>query len=263
MLPRIIHVIIFLIAFPSLIIGQPTIEDFNLIGDTYLTDDGCFRLTEEVDYRSGSLWYKKPIDLSKDFALELSVRLGCIDELGADGMVFVFTPRENQLGYVGEGIGFAGLVPSVGIEIDTYRNYHLNDPVEDHIAIMLNGRVGHRSDLVGPQAIPNIEDCTRHSFVIFWQANNQKLIIQLDQREIAAVQANFVVDIFGGNTQVYWGVTAATGRKVNIHEVCFNRLSYLPEEMKKLWPFDSSLEEKYAQRQILPLLRNNDWLKAN
>ena len=206
---------------------KPFIEDFTLRGDTYLTDDDCFRLTEAVDYSSGSIWYKYPVDLTEPFAVELTIMAGCQDDIGADGMVFVFTSKGNQLGYVGEGIGFAGMVPSVGIELDTWRNYHLNDPAEDHIAIMANGRVGHYNDLAGPLPIPNIEDCIRHSFIVFWQPGIQRLSIEIDHQEVIAVNAN-LLQIFGGNPKVYWGVTAATGRYNNIHEVCFDRLSWAP-----------------------------------
>ena len=204
---------------------RPTIEDFTISGDTYLTEDECFRLTEAVDYSSGSIWYKRPISLANPFSIELKIMAGCEDELGADGMVFVFTSQANQLGYVGEGIGFAGLVPSVGIEIDTWRNYHLNDPAEDHLAIMLNGRVGHYNNLVGPNIIPNIEDCARHSLVILWNPVAQRLSVEIDRQEVIAAQYNLVGQVFGGNPIVYWGVTAATGRYNNIHEVCFDRIS--------------------------------------
>lgn len=207
---------------------RPTIEDFTLRGNAYLTSEDCFRLTEEQDYGSGSIWYKRPVTLAKAFAIELSIMAGCQDASGADGMVFVFTAFTNQLGYVGEGIGFAGLSPSVGIEVDTWRNYHLNDPAEDHLAIMLNGRVGHQNDLAGPQPIPNIEDCNRHRLTIRWQPEIQYLSVEIDRREVIAAKYDLVNQVFGGDPVVYWGVTAATGRYNNIHEVCLDRLSYLP-----------------------------------
>ena len=37
-----------------------------------------------------------------------------------------------------------------------------------------------------------------------------------------SVKKDLVKDIFGGNSIVYWGMTAATGRYNNIHEVCFD-----------------------------------------
>ena len=210
---------------------RPFVDDFTLSGDTYLTEDYCFRLTEAYPYRSGSIWYKYPVDLSQSFRIELSIMAGCEDAGGADGMVFVFASQANRQGYVGEGIGFAGLVPSVGIEIDTWRNEHLYDPSEDHLALLVNGRVGHFTDIAEPWVIPNLEDCTRHRLVISWQSGSQVLSVYIDGVERMSSQINMAGSIFGGNPKVYWGVTAATGRYFNIHEVCFDRLSQvLPKE---------------------------------
>jgi hypothetical protein len=229
MLPRVLFFLALLCLLASSVPAQrPTIEDFTLRGSTYLTNEDCFRLTESQDYSSGSIWYKRPVTLAQPFAIELSIMAGCDDATGADGMVFVFTAFTNQLGFVGEGIGFAGLSPSVGIEIDTWRNYHLLDPAEDHLAIMLNGRVGHQNDLAGPQPIPNIEDCNRHRLTIRWQPAMQRLSVEIDAQEVIAAQYDLVNNVFGGDPVVYWGVTAATGRYNNIHEVCFDRLSYMP-----------------------------------
>ena len=66
--------LLFLLMFFETFVGKasaqrPTIEDFTMSGDTYLTDDDCFRLTDELDYSSGSIWYRKPISLT-------SVRMG-------------------------------------------------------------------------------------------------------------------------------------------------------------------------------------------
>ncbi|MCO6490422.1 MAG: hypothetical protein J5I98_18550 [Phaeodactylibacter sp.] len=214
---------------------RPSIEDFTLSGDTYRTEDDCFRLTEEEDYSSGSIWYRRPISLSAPFSIELSILAGCKDGDGADGMVFVFTTQANRVGYRGEGIGFGGLQPSIGIEVDTWLNYHLNDPREDHVAIMANGQVGHYNDLAGPVAIPNIEDCRRHQLAIRWDPGTQRLSVEIDKQEVIAARADLINAIFQGNDVVYWGVTAATGRYNNFHEVCFDRLSMAPPMEGKWW----------------------------
>ena len=222
---------------------RPTVEDFTMSGDTYLTEEECFRLTEEEDYSSGSIWYKKPISLLEPFSIRLSIMVGCQDAVGADGMVFAMTPKANRVGFRGEGIGFSGLVPSVGIEIDTWLNEHLNDPIEDHIAVMLNGRVGHWNDLAGPVKLPNIEDCNRHGFYVNWNPGSQTLSVQIDGAEVISASYDLVNKVFGGNPYVYWGVTAATGRYNNIHEVCFDSLSYNSPEIKT-----SRMNHDLAQR---------------
>ena len=145
-----------------------SVKDFVLQGDTERTSSNCLRLTDNQIYKSGSIWYKESINLNKAFLYEFSLMLGCNDAGGADGMVFVMTSHANRTGYVGEGIGFGGLVPSIGIEIDTWRNNHLNDPEEDHIALLINGRVGHYHSLTEPNLIKNLEDCKRHRFVVRW-----------------------------------------------------------------------------------------------
>ena len=203
----------------------PQIDDFTLVGDTYRTDDLCLRLTNENDYASGSIWYKHPASLSNPFSVSLRMVLGCKDSDGADGMVFVMTSRANQVGYRGEGIGFAGLVPSLGIEIDTWQNFHLLDPAQDHVAIMANGQVGHYSNLAGPTVISNLEDCKKHNFILIWRPEEQTLSVEIDGKEISSVKKDLINDIFGGNDVIYWGVTAATGRYNNIHEVCFDWLA--------------------------------------
>jgi len=221
--------LLILLFLPSLLYSQrASIEDFDMAGDTYRTDYDCFRLTEERNYSTGSIWYKTPIDITEPFSIDLKVMLGCQDDAGADGMVFVFTGGRYRTGYTGEGIGFAGLRPSVGIELDTWLNEHLNDPFEDHIAIMANGRVGHYNDLAGPLPIPNIEDCAQHHLSVQWDPGTNKLAVLIDYEEVIAARFDMVNGVFGGQPLVYWGVTAATGRYNNRHEVCFDRLSLGP-----------------------------------
>ena len=158
--------------------------------------------------------------------------LGCKDGDGADGMVFMFADRPNRTGWRGEGIGFAGLVPSIGIELDTWRNYHLYDPDEDHIALLVNGRVGHFSEQSQPKIINNIEDCAQHRFSIFWNPDTQNLTIEIRNEEVLNTTIDLRNEIFGGDT-VYFGVSAATGRYNNVHEVCFDRMSYLETKPKQ------------------------------
>lgn len=203
-------------------------DDFTMSGDTYLTEDECFRLTEEQNYSSGSIWYKYPISLNQHFEIELKVMVGCKNDTGADGMVFIFTSQPNRVGGAGEGIGFGGLRPSFGIEIDTWRNYHLYDPEEDHIGILFNGHVGHYNGEIPPTIIPNLEDCQRHRFAVRWEPDSKNLSVEIDRKRVVRVRYDLVRGIFGGNDTVYWGVSAATGRYNNIHEVCFDRMSFAP-----------------------------------
>lgn len=243
------HLIVFIIAVallpPITTYSQHhlTVEDFTMRGDTYLTDEECFRLTDENDYSSGSIWYKLPINLADPFSIKLSIMVGCQDDIGADGMVFLFANRPNMVGTRGEGIGFRGLRPSVGIEIDTWLNEHLSDPIEDHLSIMLNGMVGHWNDLAGPITINNIEDCMRHGFYVLWDPSSKTLTVEIDGQSQISATYDLANKIFGGNNIVYWGMTAATGRYNNMHEVCFDRLAFVPPMIDPT-PLQSATEIK-------------------
>lgn len=205
--------------------AQLNIQDFELGGSATKLNEQCIRLVPDLQYDSGSAWYKKAIDLNAPFEMEVCIVLGCKDEEGADGIVFVFTPLART-GFWGEGMGFAGLYPSLGIEFDTYRNYHLADPAEDHLAIMVHGETHHSTTLVGPIKLNNLENCERHPLRITWSPETQKLEINLDQEIVATYEGDLVNTIFRGNSGVHWGVTSATGRLSNNHDICIKKLVF-------------------------------------
>ena len=202
-----------------------SLDSFSLSGATIITGDECFRLTPDEQWSAGSIWYNTSIDLRSSFHMNIKVRFGCKDENGADGMVFAFTTNKNITGYAGEGMGFASLRPSLGIEVDTWRNDHLGDPVHDHVAILHHGLIHHSLSLAGPINISNIEDCLSHDFSIVWDSYSKQLSVHLDQRQIIAYKIDLVHDIFEGKYEVYWGMTAATGAYNNTHEVCIQKLT--------------------------------------
>ncbi|THH41489.1 L-type lectin-domain containing protein [Neolewinella litorea] len=205
--------------------AQSSVQEFRLGGSAKILNEECIRLTPETPYVSGSAWFQNPMDLNYPFELTVDLVLGNNNELGADGIVFVFHPT-MQTGYRGEGMGFAGLYPSLGIEFDTYQNFHLGDPANDHVAIMPHGQAHHARSMVGPVEIPNLENGARHPLTISWHPGKQKLEVKLDDELVATYTGDIVSTIFGGNSKVYWGATAATGRKINFQDVCIRKLVY-------------------------------------
>ncbi|MEM0992769.1 MAG: OmpA family protein [Bacteroidota bacterium] len=238
----------------TLLCAQETFQlsDFLLDGSTRLTGDRCFQLVPDRERSSGSLWHKKPIDLSQPLDMELKVMMGCKDRAGADGIVLAFSPEAVQTGWSGEGMGFAGLSPSLGIEIDTWENEHLLDPAEDHMAIMANGNVRHRLNLAGPKIIPNIEDCRLHLLRIQWQPSQQRLSVTLDQEYQIVYTGNIIRYIFEGNPRVYWGITAATGKYSNRHEFCIEKLEYTTPKVMAL-DFDDATRKKLLKGENVSL----------
>lgn len=186
----------------------------------------CYTLTTAQLGEVGSIWNKNKIDLTQPFDYAFNVFLGCMDTTGADGMVFVLQPISTSLGTAGEGIGFGGIVPSIGVTIDTYQNFNDDDPPYDHLAIQANGDVEHSSpnNLAGPvRALANsdnIEDCKWHLFRINWQPQKQLLEISMDNALRLSLKKDIISTIFNNNPLVYWGFTAATGDSVNLQQVC-------------------------------------------
>lgn len=225
MLRLIPNLLTFLLLATASLSAQSSVEEFQLGGYATILNEECIRLTPDRPFTSGSAWYEKAIDLRQPFELTVCLVLGANDELGADGIGFIFHPT-MRTGFRGEGMGFAGLVPSLGIEFDTYQNYHLGDPASDHLAVNVNGQPHHYASLVGPVDLPNLEDGNKHLLWVRWDPGMKQLIIHLDGKERVDLSRDLVADIFDGNPRVFWGVTAATGRKTNFHDICIKKLTF-------------------------------------
>jgi gliding motility-associated-like protein len=184
----------------------------------------CYTLTQPVVNENGSVWNAGKIDLTQPFDFVFNVFLGCLDQEGADGIVFMLQPISTSIGTTGEGMGFQGVAPSIGISLDTWQNLNLNDPVYDHISIQANGVVAHGSDLAGPvPASPvsdNIEDCKWHLLRISWDPAAYTLKAYFDGSLRVQATVNLVATIFNNDPMVYWGFSAATGGSVNLQRFC-------------------------------------------
>jgi hypothetical protein len=186
----------------------------------------CFLLTPALTTQAGSVWSQNKIDLSFDFEIQATLNLGANDG-GADGIAFVLQPLCTGLGSSGGGLGYQGINPSVAVEYDTWINSENNDPFQDHMSIQQNGSTVHLapSMLAGLALLPNIENNADHTTVIQWNAALQSLSVLFDGNPVLLYSGDIVADIFGGNPQVFWGFTAATGAAVNNQSVCINSVT--------------------------------------
>ena len=184
----------------------------------------CYTLTGEVKNESGSVWNFNKINLNNSFDFYFNVYLGCIDSSGADGLAFILQPISTSIGTIGEGLGFEGVSPSVGISLDTWQNTRRNDPPYDHISIQLNGVVTHGNDLAGPvpasATSDNIEDCEWHLLRIKWDATRKILTTYFDDRFRLQAKYDLVANVFKNDPMVYWGFSGATGGGVNMQQFC-------------------------------------------
>lgn len=208
-------------------INSATVK-FETVQDATKIDEYCYQLTSDKKQAGGAIWYPETIDLRENFYMDLSLFFGCEDSLGADGLVLMFC-KKKILGGKGAGMGYLSLKPSLGIEFDNYQNLIFGDPKNDHVAVLENGNINHRTQINKPYVLAeNIEDCDYHSVMLEWNATKFLLTITLDGKKIIQYEKDIIQKIFGGEHRVYWGISAATGSDHNSHKVCFNNLEMTP-----------------------------------
>jgi gliding motility-associated-like protein len=208
-------------------IGFGSQAQYQINGNAAQTACNCWRLTPANNSQNGSVWNVNLFDLSNPFNFTFDVYLGCNDG-GADGMAFVLQPLSVNAGSSGGGIGYAGINPSFAVEMDTYVN--ATDPGVDHMAFQTNGIVTHggTNTLAGPvqtsAASGNVEDCAWHVLNINWDPITMIMNAYFDGVLRLTYTGDIINNLFGGNPNVYWGFTAATGGANNLHQFC-NSLS--------------------------------------
>lgn len=219
----------------AVFLSQQVQAQFFLNGNARAVANNCYELTTTANWQVGSIWNADKLDLRENFDLVMEVFLGCSDLNGADGIVFGLQPVSTSIGSGGGSIGFGGVVPSIGIEMDTYQNLDLFDPVFDHLAITRNGNLNHSSinNLAGPvrarASSDNAETCDYFDLRISWNATTQTLDVYFDCALRLTYQGDIINQVFNGDPFVFWGFTSATGGLSNIHRVCFSYTTLLDQ----------------------------------
>ena len=193
--------------------------------ETYGTTTGtcdCYQLTDALPTQAGSIWSPNSIDLTNSFDLTFSVNLGTNDAGGADGIVFVLRKLPGDPGGGGGGLGYDGILNSIGIEIDTWNNAENGDIPDDHIGMNSNGNLFH--DLAPPVALPNVEDGAYHIFRVTWNPVSFELETFFDVASIFVYTGDITTLFFGGDSEVYFGWTGGTGGSSNKQTVCSYRV---------------------------------------
>ncbi len=215
---------------------------FNLNGNaTYINVSGeqCIQLTAEVNNQTGCSWNTNTVDFSQGFSLTLDYYFGN-NINGADGNTFTFQPSSSSAcGQNGGQLGAGGLANALSIEFDTYDNdnpSHVYDMSCDHIAVEIDGNMqGPGAPYAGPVCAKsnggNIDDGGTYQVMINWNPVTQTLDIYFDGNLRLSTSGDFVNTVFGGQSNVYWGATSATGGLNNQQYFCPSTVVVLPVEL--------------------------------
>lgn len=205
-------------------------------GDAINQGNNCFIITPDELNQAGGAWFSNPIDFDEDFTIYYQNNFGTKDGNGADGMALVFKSTSTpEIGNVGGGMGYEGIINSLIIEFDTFLNGVNGDPFFDHLAILRDGNPLHNgaTALTPPvqasAANPNIEDGVDHEVRIVWTATTQTLEVYFDCVLRESLTANIKADVFNGDDTVFFGFVGSTGGLSNLHQVCFNSISFVDD----------------------------------
>lgn len=196
-------------------------NEFVISGDAFIIDENTIRLTEAIGDQAGFIWSQNLVNFDQDFSIEAELFLGNQD-FGADGIAFVIQSISNDEGTLGGGIGYSGISPSIAIEFDTWWNSG-NDPVQDdHIALIANGEpesMSAHSAYVPYTSVNNLENGNWHPISINWDGTEKNLSLFLNSNLIFSTNIDIPNLFFEGNSNLYWGFTAATGGANNLQQV--------------------------------------------
>ncbi|MEJ6734663.1 MAG: gliding motility-associated C-terminal domain-containing protein [Flavobacteriales bacterium] len=251
----------FIMYFVFVIFCGKVNAQFSLKGDAFLnssTNQTCITLTADEAFKAGGFWSNIPLDLNQSFEIATTINFGCDSDpdTGGDGMAFVIQNQSADAGinaFGGGTLGYAGITPSLAIQMDTYRENPIdfpfvndpgggvfNLPYYDHMALMLNGQVDHDTpeDIITVPFTPfytDVEDCTTgnfHHITISWDASTNKLDVFYCSQDGNFNTISQTIDItntvFSGNNIAYWGFTGATGGATNEQSVCIDYYSNSP-----------------------------------
>ena len=191
----------------------------------------CWEITPNQTNRAGAIWSNTPLNLANPFDLTLHTTL---TPWGADGMAFVLqTVGTGYVGHGGNAMGFAnnintsqpGISPSFAVELDIWdsRPALTNDIAQDHLAIVVNGN--HAAPIFGPTQArnggANITDGLCRQWRMVWNPVNDNFQVWFDNVQIFNITYDIPNNVFGGATNVTWGVTGSTGGASTAQTVCF------------------------------------------
>ena len=144
----------------------------------------ALRLTASRSSQTGAAWYSRPQQVGEGFDTTFVARLSSPSShcrtnndastrcraRGGSGLAFVVqTLHSAALGNGGSGQGFAGIRRSVAVELDTWADAELLDPLDNHVSVHTRGMAGNsasHSFSIGSARFGRVGDLTDGAHVV-------------------------------------------------------------------------------------------------
>jgi hypothetical protein len=131
---------------------------------------------------------------------------------------FVQTDSDS-VGSMGGGIGYAGILPSVAVEFDTFKNTEFGDEDGNHIGISVDGDPESKAKVAAPFPLSN--GALYHAWVDYdGKQNTMQVRLSATDARPSTPTLSYKVDLESiMGQEVFVGFTAATGSCWERHEI--------------------------------------------
>ncbi|MCX7909570.1 MAG: hypothetical protein N2560_08660 [Ignavibacteria bacterium] len=229
------------------------------------------RLTHSSNNQTGAVWTSHLVPVGQGFETTFKFRItngvnpNHSEEHypGADGIAFVIqNTSPNALGTLGGGLGYDGIANSLAIEFDTYSNdstqiENFNDPNDNHIAVLSNGRGTNSSKHKAPyllaqttSIIPINTDGTIYYGKVEYEKDKGRIKVWLDTSgnflspvlEVERIDLTNLLSLDQWEG-AYIGFTSATGNAYENHDLL--AWSFCARSRKLYASMEEAQREKY------------------
>lgn len=216
-------------------------NDFSSVAGLQLNGNAAqsgsaLRLTPATTGQSGSAFSTSTISLASDasfssaFKFRITNSGGICDEdsCGADGLVFTVQTVSSTVGGSGGGIGYQGLLKSVGIEFDTWNNGWWDNNNGNHVGVDINGNIDSVVQTNLSTGAGNVDRMNNGAIWSAWVDYNgatDSLEVRLAQGDNAArptsALLSYAVDLTTVllTTDAFVGFTSGTGSAYGNHDI--------------------------------------------